>query len=71
MPPTRAEIRAKLLAEQHNVEYTMVEIVAAAAIERQPEGVGRISVKHAERLRVEPKSSNYPIAIRIVDVREG
>ena len=62
MPPTRAEIRAKLLAEQHNVEYTVVETVAVAAIGRQPDGVVRISVKHAERLIVEPKSSNYPIA---------
>ena len=56
MPPTRAEIRAKPLAEQYNVEYTMVETVADAAIERQPDGV-----VHGERLIVEPKSSNYPI----------
>lgn len=50
------------LADQQSVGYTVVETVADAVIQQQPEWVAHVSVKHAERLMVEPKSSNYPIA---------
>jgi uncharacterized Zn finger protein len=53
---------AMALADQRNVDYTVVETVADAVIQQQPDWVMRVSVKHAERLMVEPKSSNYPIA---------
>jgi uncharacterized Zn finger protein len=53
---------AMQLADQPNVEYAVVEIVADAVVQRQPDWVMRVGVKHAERLMVEPKSSHYPIA---------
>ncbi len=53
---------AMALAEKRDVEYTVVETVADAVLARQPDWVARISLKHAERLMVEVKSSNYPIA---------
>lgn len=53
---------AMALAEQRNIEYTVVETVADAVLQHHPDWVARISLKHAERLMVEVKSSNYPIA---------
>lgn len=53
---------AMALAEKRDVEYTVVETVADAVLQHQPDWVARISLKHAERLMREVKSSNYPIA---------
>jgi uncharacterized Zn finger protein len=50
------------VAEGRNVWYPVVETVADGVMEQRPEWVARASVKHAERLMVEPKSKNYPIA---------
>jgi len=50
------------VAEGRDVWYPVVETVAEAMLQHRPEWVARISVKHAERLMVEPKSKNYPIA---------
>lgn len=50
------------LADQPNAGYAVVETVADAVVQQRPEWVGRVSMKHAERLMVEVKSSNYPIA---------
>ncbi|HSD82320.1 MAG TPA: hypothetical protein VLG46_00585, partial [Anaerolineae bacterium] len=53
---------AMALVEQRNIEYTVVETVADAVLPHQPDWVARISLKHAERLMAEVKSSNYPLA---------
>lgn len=53
---------AMALADRRSGEYMLVETVADAVIQHQPAWVARVSVKHAERLMVEPKSKNYPIA---------
>ena len=50
------------VAEGRDVWYPVVETVADGVIDHHPEWVPRISIKHAERLMVEPKSKNYPIA---------
>ena len=53
---------AMALADQRNGDYAVVEIVADAVIHHQPDWVIRVSVHHAERLMVEVKSKNYPLA---------
>lgn len=50
------------VAEGREVWYPVVEAVADGVMEHRPEWVARASVKHAERLMVEPKSKNYPFA---------
>ena len=50
------------VAEGREVWTTVVETVADAVLAHRPEWVLRASRKHAERLMVEPKSKNYPIA---------
>lgn len=50
------------VAEGRNVWYPVVETVADGVIDHRPDWVARASIKHAERLVVEPKSKNYPIA---------
>ena len=50
------------VAERRDAGYPAIEIVADAVVAHRPEWVMRTSVKHAERLMVEVKSKNYPIA---------
>jgi uncharacterized Zn finger protein len=50
------------VAEGRNAWYPVVEAVADAVLEHRPEWVARVSLKHAERLMIEAKSKNYPIA---------
>ena len=50
------------VAERRNVSYQVIETVADAVIPHRPDWVVRMSLKHAERLMVEVKSQNYPIA---------
>jgi len=50
------------VAERRDVWYSVAETVADAVLPHRPDWVARISLKHAERLMVEPKSKNYPIA---------
>ena len=50
------------VAEGRDVWYTVVEMVADQVLPHRPEWVARVSLKHAERLMVEVKSKNYPIA---------
>ena len=50
------------VAEGREVWYSVVETVADAVLAHRPEWVARVSLKHADRLMVEPKSKNYPIA---------
>jgi uncharacterized Zn finger protein len=50
------------VAEGQSSWYAVVETVADALVTRRPEWVARVSVAHAERLMVEPKSKNYPLA---------
>jgi uncharacterized Zn finger protein len=50
------------VAEGRDVWYPVVETVADGVLAHRPEWVARISLKHAERLMVEAKSKNYPIA---------
>jgi uncharacterized Zn finger protein len=53
---------AMALADQPTAGYSVVEIVADAVIHDYPDWVVRVSVHHAERLMVEVKSKNYPLA---------
>jgi uncharacterized Zn finger protein len=53
---------ALALADQRHGDYAIVEVVADAVLQQQPDWVARVSVKHAERLMVEANSKNYPIA---------
>lgn len=50
------------VAERRDVWYTVIETVADAVTPHRPEWVARMSIKQAERLMVEVKSKNYPIA---------
>ncbi len=50
------------VAEQRDVWCQVIETVADAVTPHRPEWVARMSVKQAERLMVEAKSKNYPIA---------
>ena len=50
------------VAERREVWYGVIETVADGVLAHRPEWVARRSVKQAERLMVEPKSKNYPIA---------
>jgi uncharacterized Zn finger protein len=50
------------LAERDRFDYRVSEMVADAVILHRPEWVMNTSLKHAERLMVEVKSKNYPIA---------
>lgn len=50
------------VAEGRDVWYPVVETVADGVMQRRPEWVVKISLKHAERLMSEVKSKNYPIA---------
>ena len=50
------------VAEGREVWYSVVEIVADGVMSHRPEWVARISLNHAERLMIEAKSKNYPIA---------
>jgi uncharacterized Zn finger protein len=50
------------VAERRDVWYQVAETVADAVTPHRPEWVARMSVKQAERLMVEAKSKNYPIA---------
>jgi uncharacterized Zn finger protein len=52
------------VADGREVWYTVVEAVADAILAHRPEWVVRTSRKHAERLMVEPKSKNYPLAAK-------
>jgi uncharacterized Zn finger protein len=53
---------AMKLADKRDVGYQVVELVVDAVLPHQPEWAARTSVKHAERLMIEVKSKNYPIA---------
>ena len=53
---------AMALADQRHGDDALVEAVAEAVIQQQPDWVIRVSLKHAERLMVEANSKNYPIA---------
>ena len=50
------------VADGRGVWYDVVERVADAVLPHRPEWVAQTSRKHAERLMVEPKSQNYPLA---------
>ena len=50
------------VAEGRDVWYAVVETVADQVLPHRPEWVARVSIKHAERLMIEAKSKNYPIA---------
>jgi uncharacterized Zn finger protein len=50
------------LADRRNIEYPVIEVVVDAVLPYQPAWAAQTSVKHAERLMVEVKSRNYPIA---------
>jgi uncharacterized Zn finger protein len=50
------------VADGRPVGYDVVEIVADAVLPHRPAWVAETSRKHAERLMVEPKSQNYPLA---------
>jgi uncharacterized Zn finger protein len=50
------------MANRHRVWYQVIEMVADAVVPHRPKWVARISIKQAERLMVEAKSKNYPIA---------
>ena len=50
------------VAEGRNAWYRVAETVADAVLQHRPEWVVKVSLKNAERLMVEVKSKNYPIA---------
>lgn len=50
------------LADGRQVWYDVIQIVADAVLPQRPEWVAAASRKHAERLMVEAKSQNYPLA---------
>ncbi len=50
------------VAEQRSVWYQVIEVVADGVIKHRPEWAAKMSIKQAERLMVEVKSQNYPIA---------
>ena len=50
------------VAEGRNAWYRVAETVADAVLKHRPEWVVKVSLKNAERLMVEVKSKNYPIA---------
>jgi uncharacterized Zn finger protein len=50
------------VADGRQVWYDVVETVADAVLPHRPRWVAETSRKHAERLLVEPKSKNYPLA---------
>jgi len=50
------------VADGRQVWYDVIEIVADAVLPHRPEWVAKASRKHAERLMVEAKSQNYPLA---------
>jgi uncharacterized Zn finger protein len=50
------------VADARQVLYDVVETVADAVLPHHPQWVAQISRQHAERLMVEPKSKNYPLA---------
>jgi uncharacterized Zn finger protein len=50
------------VAEGRQVWYDVIELVADAVLPHRPEWVAAISRKHAERLMIEAKSQNYPLA---------
>ena len=50
------------VAEGRSVWYQVAETVADAVLKHRPEWVVKVSLKNAERLMVEAKSKNYPIA---------
>ncbi|HKZ85283.1 MAG TPA: SWIM zinc finger family protein [Anaerolineae bacterium] len=53
---------ATKVADGRDVWYGVAETVADAVLAHRPEWVLRVSLQHADRLMVEPKSKNYPIA---------
>jgi uncharacterized Zn finger protein len=53
---------AILVAERRNAWYTEIELVVEGVMPHRADWAAKMSVKQAERLMVEPKSKNYPIA---------
>jgi uncharacterized Zn finger protein len=50
------------VAERRSVSYQVMETVADAVVTQRPQWVVQMSLKQAERLMIEVKSQNYPIA---------